>query len=205
MAWRELAKQMQKRWNMTSIGFLPESALASADKAEDDYAFLGMFADAAPTTSEERATFQIQACYGGRGGRGLASRQRHGSVAATSDVDFLGPATFERARQSLVGEANLEIGRMLQRASLTREEAAAVGDRLGGTLPSMVDTASPPASPTASALGDLMSRQSFTQQEENKKELEPWPSVAGVQQVAGRSAFACGSMVAKALQAGNLQ
>ena len=200
MARRELAKQTQKRLDIASISHLRvwvhnlHDRLATESKAGDDGTFFGMFAEATPSLSEENAALRIQACYRGREGRRLASRQRNASaaasaVAATSDIDILGPATLERARRSLVaagfavvGEANAEIGRMLQRASLTLEEAAAMGDRvaqrasvaLGETLLNMVvDTSSPPASPTAPALRDLRSRRSSSQPEEDEKKSAP--------------------------------
>ena len=135
---------------------------ATSGKAVNDGTFFGMFADAAPPSAavEEKAAIRIQACYRGQQGRRLAAER---ATSAMGVVGTQAPDALENVRRSLVaagfavvGEANAEIGRLLHRASLGLEEAAAMGDRvaqrasiaLGETLLHMVvDTSSPPATP----------------------------------------------------------
>ncbi|CAE6955026.1 unnamed protein product, partial [Symbiodinium sp. CCMP2456] len=171
LARRELAKRSERRMDIASIGALRvkvyklHGRLSTSKKADGDGSFFGMFADTAgatppsssSVTAERDAAVRIQACYRGRQGRRLAEQQAVTAVANTA------PTALESVRRSLVaagfavvGEANAEIGRLLHRASLGLEEAAALGDRaaqrasiaLGETLLHMVvDASTPPISP----------------------------------------------------------
>ncbi|CAE7355096.1 unnamed protein product [Symbiodinium microadriaticum] len=175
LARRELAKERnERRMDIASIGALRvkvynlHGRLSTSKKADDgdgsDGSFFGMFADTAGATppslssvTERDAAVRIQACYRGRQGRRLAKQK---SVTAVANA---APTALESVRRSLVaagfavvGEANAEIGRLLHRASLGLEEAAALGDRaaqrasiaLGETLLHMVvDASTPPISP----------------------------------------------------------
>ncbi|CAJ1389085.1 unnamed protein product [Effrenium voratum] len=117
------------------------------------------FFDAQPSSLEserDRAATKIQSHF-----RGKQARSAHRLQGVPDVVSSKGPSTAEIVRRSLVaagfavvGEANAEIGRLFQRASLSVDQAMMMGDEaaqrasiaVGESLLSMVvDTAPPPA------------------------------------------------------------